>query len=181
MTVKHTENIATNHCDGHIVMENVNIGLQDLWLILTARNRDRDRSRGRDWEQWVLLYCTEMFTMVPRQEWELDQLSPVVPVPFPVPVPVPCSVNKPLDIFTCARLIIGGDLGNRSTFCESILNPSPEVFRSFCLCWNYISTVDVRRNGSFACPWSMNTADLYFGSMQSLFNLEDFALILPNT
>ena len=34
----------------------------------------------------------------PRQEQELEPLSPIVPVPFPVPVlvTVPCSVNKPL-------------------------------------------------------------------------------------
>ena len=36
------------------------------------------------------------------------------------------------------------------------------------LFWNF------GENCSFACPWSMSIADLYFGSIQSLFILEEF-------
>ena len=70
----------------------------DLWLIYTARERDRYRVREREQNQWVLIYHEEMFTLIQDRDKDQDPLFPIVLVPFPVPVllSVPCSVNKPL-------------------------------------------------------------------------------------
>ena len=50
--------------------------------------------RERDEEQWVLICCTEMFTLVRDRERNQDPSFSVVLVQFPVPVLVPRSVNK---------------------------------------------------------------------------------------
>ena len=59
------------------------------WLIHTARERDQ--------EQWILICCTEMSTLIQDKERNRDPLFPVVFVQFPVcaPVSLICSVNKP--------------------------------------------------------------------------------------
>ena len=52
--------------------------------------------------KFVLIYCTEMFTLVHDRKRNTNPLFPIVPVQFPVPVLVlfPCSANKPEDLNT---------------------------------------------------------------------------------
>ena len=49
----------------------------------------------RDWDQWVLTYCAEMFTLVRDRERNQDPLFTIVLFQFPVavPIPLPCSVS----------------------------------------------------------------------------------------
>ena len=66
------------------------------WIIHTTRDQEHDRYKKEDREQWVLMYCTEMFTLVRDREKNQDPLFPTVLVQFPVPDPVPllCCVIK---------------------------------------------------------------------------------------
>ena len=63
-----------------------------LWLIHTARERDTGNGTKSNGSQYIY----RNVHIGPRQEQELDPLSPIVPAPFPVPIPFPfpCCVNK---------------------------------------------------------------------------------------
>ena len=51
--------------------------------------RDRDKYREWDCDQWILIYCTEMFTLVWDRDINQDPLFPIVLAWFPVPVLIP--------------------------------------------------------------------------------------------
>ena len=66
-----------------------------LWLIHTARQRDLDRYRERNREQWIPMYYTEMFTLVRDRK----ELGPIVsyyvnPVPCTCPGPIPMQCEQ---------------------------------------------------------------------------------------
>ena len=52
--------------------------LPQLWLIHTARELDQGRYREQDWEQWSLINCTEVLTLVQDRERNQDPLFPIV-------------------------------------------------------------------------------------------------------
>ena len=66
-----------------------------LWFIHTARKRDTNRygegDRNQDQDQWVLIYCTEMFTLIWDRDRDQDPLLSIVLVYFPVPGPLQCE------------------------------------------------------------------------------------------
>ena len=45
-----------------------------LWFIHTTRDRERSWWREWDWHQWVLIYCTVMFTLIQEKERDQDPL-----------------------------------------------------------------------------------------------------------
>ena len=72
----------------------------DLWLIHTARNRDRDREMIR----FYITLCTIHTTQ------GQEPLFCIVSIPVPLLVPVPCRVYEPL--FTLQGTRAGGGIGN---------------------------------------------------------------------
>ena len=59
-----------------------------LRLINTTRERDQDRYRERDYNRWVLIYCTEMLNIGQNRNMNQVPFFAIVLVQFPVPVPV---------------------------------------------------------------------------------------------
>ena len=175
---------ATNHCDGHIVMENVKIGLQDLWLIHTARDRDRDRYKGPDWEQWVLSYCTEMFTVV--RDWNMNWTHYLL-----LCQSHSLYLSRSRAVWTShwtfshvQGWLMVGTLEIEVRSARASWTPVLRYFVHFFLlfCWNYISAVDVRRK-TIALHVLGQWAPLIYTSAQCNHSLtwRNFALISPDT
>ena len=63
------------------------------FFLFNTRERGRNRCREQDWEQYVQINCTEMFTLVQNMKRNQNPLFPMVLVQFPVPVSVPFRYN----------------------------------------------------------------------------------------
>ena len=137
-----------------------------LWLIHTAREWDWDRYREREQDQWILKYCTEMFTFV----------GPIVsycvgPVPCTCSGPVPFrsdAVWKSHETDTvgyCTQFHRSGSrFGQSKHAINGLWNhkmrhriwyfyASPALFFSFWLFGRYWENIwNTRWNGNFVIP-----------------------------